>query len=266
VATVHGVLPEEVDIVKTPVGRLLPLAALVFAPLIVTPVAGAASPTLPDLRMTRVTRVTLDTTTIADHRLLRYTARIVNVGAGPFETNGTRSSTTESTMPVTQTIYDSDGGTQSVPTIGTMYWGGDGHNHWHITDLEGGVLTRLDNGLVVGTSAKHGFHGADNTAWDLTLPGAPQSKVYLACGGSSCDPSVLSVKEGLSVGWMDTYAYSAVFQWIDITGLKNGKYMLTMTADPNRYFAEADATNNSASATLRIGSGGVKILSRSGGA
>jgi hypothetical protein len=255
--------------VKTRIGRVLSVTAIVASALVALmgmSAADAASPLLPDLRMTRVTKVTIDTTTISGHRLLRYTARIVNVGAGAFETTGTRASTSDTTMPAVQNIYQSDGSIQSVPTNDTMYWAGDGHNHWHVTDLEGGVLTRLDNGVVVGTSAKHGFHGADDTAWDLTLPGAPQSKVYLACGGSSCDPSALSVTEGISVGWMDTYAYSAVFQWIDITGLKNGKYILTQAADPFGYFDEADTTNNTASATLRIGSGGVKILSRTGGA
>jgi len=216
--------------------------------------------------MGKVTRVTLDTTTIPGHRLLRYTARIVNVGAGPLDATGTRGSTSDVTMPVVQNIHQSDGSIDNVPTSDTMYWAGDGHNHWHITDLEGTVLKRLDSGVVVGTSAKHGFHGADSTAWDLTLPGAPQAKVFLACSGSSCDPAALSVNEGLSVGWMDTYAYSAVLQWIDITGLKNGKYVITQSADPFGYFDEADTANNTASATLHIGSGGVRVLSRSGGA
>ena len=256
---------------KTHPGRILSLAlaaivASVLVPLANSPGADAATPLLPDLRMTRVTKVALDTTTIAGHRLLRYTARIVNVGAGPFETTGTRASTSDSTMPATQDVYQSDGSVQAVPTDDTFYWAGDGHNHWHITDLEGGVLTRLDNGVVVGTSAKHGFHGADDTAWDLALPGAPQSEVYMACSGNSCNMSTLSVTEGISVGWMDTYKYSVVFQWIDITGLKNGKYVLTQSADPFGYFDETDDTNNTASATVRITGTGVSVLSRTGGA
>lgn len=244
----------------------VPILAAALAPLGLGSNADAASRLLPDLRMTRVTKVAIDTTTISGHRLLRYTARIVNVGAGPFETTGTRASTSDSTMPVTQHVYQSDGSLESVATDDTMYFAGDGHNHWHLTDLEGGVLSRLDNGIVVGTSAKHGFHGADDTAWDLTLPGAPQSKAYLACGGNSCQASALAVTEGISVGWMDTYKYSVVDQWIDITGLKNGKYVLTQSADPHHYFDESDANNNTASATLHIGSSGVTILSRTGGA
>lgn len=245
---------------------LAAIAACAFGPLASTSAHAAPSSLFPDLRMTRVTRVTIDTTTIPGHRLLRYTARIVNVGAGAFETTGSRADTSVSTFPVTQDVYQSGGGVQQVQTNDTYQWGGDGHNHWHITDLEGGVLKRLDNGVVVGTSAKHGFHGADDTAFDLTLPGAPQSEVYLACSGSSCDMNALSVNEGISVGWMDTYAYSANFQWIDITGLKNGRYLLTQSADPFGYFQESNATNNDASARLRITSTGVTVLKRIGGA
>jgi lysyl oxidase len=241
------------------------LAALVFPPVVHIPSASAASPMLPDLRMAKVSKVMIDTTTISGHRLLRYTATIVNVGAGPFETTGTRASTNESTMPLTQNIYQSDGSIVILPTNDTMYFAGDGHNHWHVTDLEGGELTREDNGVMVGTSAKHGFHAADSSAWDLTLPGAPQTKVYLACSGSGCKSSALRVTEGVSVGWKDTYGFLVVDQWIDITDLNNGRYVLTLSADPHQFFDEADATNNTASATLSIGSDSVKILSRTGG-
>lgn len=255
--------------VKRRIGSLLfsaVLAAFVFAPVVRIPAAAAASPMLPDLRMKKVTKVAIDTTTIPGRRLLRYTATIVNVGVGPLETTATRGSTSETTMPVTQNIYQSDGSVISVPTNTTMHWGGDGHNHWHVTDLEGSDLTPVDNAVVVGASAKHGFHAADSTAYNLSLPGAPQSRVYRACSGRSCIPSALSVREGVSVGWMDTYGYLLVNQWIDITDLTDGTYVLTLSADPHQYFEEADTTNNTASATLNIGGGGVTILSRTGGA
>ena len=50
------------------------------------------------------------------------------------------------------------------------------------------------------------------------------------------------------------------------TGLPNGKYRLTATADPKHLVQESSYTNNSASAAIRITNTGVTILSTSPGA
>ena len=215
--------------------------------------------------MERLTTIRADTTTIAGRRLLRYTATIVNVGDGPFEARGTRPDTSTTTMSVVQRVYDDAGGYQDIAAGSDMFWAGDGHNHWHLRDLEGGVLTRLDNGVQVGTSAKHGFRFWDGGVFDLSLPGAPRSAQYLSCG-DACKIDVLDDVMGLSVGWADTYSAGTAYQWIDITGLKGGKYKLTAMADPSQYFSETDNSNNSASATLLITKNQVRILGYSGGA
>jgi hypothetical protein len=215
--------------------------------------------------MARLSTIRGDRKTIAGHRLLRYTAQIVNVGPGPFAILGRRPDTATK-MAVVQRVHDDAGGHEDIAVPGVrMYWAGDGHNHWHLRDLEGGVLTRLDNGVLVST-AKHGFHFSDTDVFDLSLPGAPQSAQYAGCGGHSCYKGALRVKMGLSVGWMDTYSSETVHQWIDITGLKRGKYRLGVTADPAHMFSETDNTNNAASATIRITNSAVTVLSYEGGA
>ena len=73
------------------------------------------------------------------------------------------------------------------------------------------------------------------------LTGAPLDAFYLDCGA---DPTVLSQTMGLSVGWGDAYWFDIVDQWIDITGVKNGRYRLTATADAQNWFLESDETNN----------------------
>ena len=47
--------------------------------------------------------------------------------------------------------------TRDVVTPGTLVFGGDGHNHWHVNNLETSDLVRLDNGNKSGTGAKRGF-------------------------------------------------------------------------------------------------------------
>ena len=256
---------------KSRVGGLLfcaVLAASVFAPVVRIPVAAAASPMLPDMRIAKLTTIKQDTTTIPGHRLLRFTATIVNVGAGPVELKGTRPDTATPTMSVTQRIYDDGGGSTTVPSSTHMFWAGDGHDHWHLFEMAQGVLAPLSNGTnKVGTSAKEGFHFSDVGAFDLSLPGAPQSKHYLACiGNTSCDPNALSATEGISVGWGDTYRAGIAFQYIDITGVATGRYVITVTADPNGYLRESNITNNTATATIRITTSRVNVLSYGDGA
>ena len=136
-----------------------------------------------------------------------------------------------------------------------MFWSGDGHDHWHVRDVEAYELIRLDNGRRVGTGVKHGFCYFDNTPSRLWLPGAPHSSVYGGCG-TAAD---LRVTAGLSVGWGDTYPAGIAFQWIDITGLKAGRYRLRATADPANWFAKTNNANNSTWINIKLTGAGVRV-------
>ena len=235
------------------------LAVLVMAQTSPRP-AYAASDRLPDLGMANFEALQVQRTTDG-RKLLRFSSIIVNVGDGRFEARGRRPNTGASTMAVTQRIYDDAGGYRSVPTDAVMYYSGardgdDGHSHWHVRRLEGFKLTRLDNGVKVGTIAKHGFCFFDNYRY-----GSAQDPFYTvargACGDSS---SNLRVRMGLSVGWGDIYRWSLPGQYIDITGLSAGKYRLRGVADPSDWFREKDNTNNSTWVDLQITSDGVRVL------
>jgi hypothetical protein len=208
---------------------------------------------LPDLRMARLTDLSLDAT--ADgRRLLRFTTVIVNLGEGPFELHGSLPAGSQ-TMAVDQRVYDADGGGRDIDTTASMYYSGDGHNHWHVRDLESYELTRVDNGHRVGTGAKHGFCFSDNTPFRLSQAFAPQSPVYRSCGVAA-DTMVLM---GLSVGWGDMYGATLVDQYVDVTGLSPGHYRLTATADAAGWFAEADDGNNATWVDLQIGRSKVAV-------
>jgi hypothetical protein len=220
------------------------------------PAAGAAADRLPDLGMARLRDFSIDTTTRPGRRLLRFTTIIVNIGAGPFETIGRRSSTATTQMTVTQRIHNSAGSYREVSTPAVMFWSGDGHDHWHVRDVEAYRLIRLDNGRRVGTGAKHGFCYFDNTAYRLWLAGAPSTPVYGGCGAAGD----LQVTTGLSVGWGDLYPAGIAFQWIDITGLRSGRYRLRATADPANWFAETNNANNSTWVNIKLTGSGVRVV------
>jgi Lysyl oxidase len=217
------------------------------------PAAASAADRLPDLGMARLSDIKTDSGA-GGSRLLRYTTTIVNVGTGPFEVRAQRALTSDMEMTVGQRIYNDLGGWRDVPTTATAHFGGDGHLHWHLRDLEHSELTRLDNGVKVGTSTKHGFCFWDLVKYRLALPGAPGSAVYdrAGCGG----PSSLAVSMGLSVGWGDAYPSSLPDQNIDITGLGPGRYQLSVTADAGGWFAESNEFNNFTWVDLQIKSKG----------
>jgi hypothetical protein len=230
--------------------------------------AQAATLRPPDLGMAHLRDFTIDTSAIPNRKLLRFTTESVDVGAGPLELHGQRPDTSTALMSVSQRIYDNSGGYMEVRVPATMHWSGDdGHNHWHTTDFVRTDLIRPDNGVKLGSSAKQDFCLVDSHAYRTTLPGAPQSSVYLSagCRGPSGQAS-LEVTMGISVGWGDVYSRSLTRQWIDITGLANGRYRIQAYADPNRWYQESNETNNSTWATLRIRKNSVKVLALGPGA
>lgn len=216
--------------------------------------AVAAADNLPDLRMARL--VDFKTEQSPDgRRLMRFSSIIVNTGDGRFEVNGKRPSQSADTMSVRQRIYNTAGGYRGRPTTATMFYAGDGHNHWHVRDLETFTLTRLDNGKKVGTGAKHGFCFYDNYRFGSTW--GPR---YTLAGGACGKSSDLRVKMGLAVGWGDIYHYTLPGQYIDITGLTPGRYRLRAVADQKNWFVEKNNRNNHTWVDLQISGSGVSVV------
>jgi hypothetical protein len=218
------------------------------------PAFAGSSARLPDLAMYRLLDFRVETTP-DNRRLLRYTTVIVNIGAGQFQAEGTRASSTEPEMSVVQRIFDNAGGSRVRPTTARMYFAGDGHLHWHLRDLEQSSLDNVDkdddadSGAKARRAAKHGFCFFDDGPFNLSLPGAPFEQFYTTCG---TDPTVLTQSMGISVGWGDAYHYDLPDQWVDITGVPPGRYRLTTTADAENWFRETDESNNFTWTELQI--------------
>jgi hypothetical protein len=153
---------------------------------------------------------------------------------------------------------------QDVPGVGTfrinssMSFAGDGHAHWHLGDLELGELVRLDNGVKVGTLAKHGFCFYDTTAYRLSLPGAPSSGAFRHCDGD--DDADTTVTMGLSIGWSDVYPSTIAFQYIDVTGLAPGRYRLKIGVNPALAIRERNYDNNSSWADIQLKQNSVRVV------
>ena len=58
---------------------------------------------------------------------------------------------------------------------------------------------------------------------------------------------------GISVGWSDEYHSTLADQYVNITGVPDGTYCLTSTADPRGKLVEVSKANNAAGAKITIG-------------
>lgn len=228
------------------------------------PAASAAGEAVPDLAMAPLNGFRIQT--INGRRLLRFTAMMVNVGAGIFEVRGSRPSTSNP-MVMSQVLYESSdrnlGVARQIRTGAVGKWSGDGHDHWHVQEM-----MRYDLWGSSGTQrgAKVGFCFLDSDAYQLSLPGARSTPYYrnAMCGNS---PSALSNTMGLSIGWGDEYTWDLAYQWVDITNLPSGSYTLRAKVDPYGYFLEQNEANQCAYTRISwtSGSNAVTVQSRGNG-
>jgi hypothetical protein len=233
------------------IGLLTPATASLIAPR----AAGGATELQPDLAMAPLGDFHVEV--VNGRRLLRFTAMMVNVGAGHFELRGARASTSQP-MRMTQVLYASTARnaavTQQIPTNAVASFAGDGHGHWHVNEM-----MRYDMWGTGGTfrGAKVGFCFLDSDPWATTLPGYNGS--YYRGSMCSTNPGVLSNRMGISVGWGDEYEYYLAWQWVDITNVPAGTYTVRATVDPYGFFTESNETNQCAWARVRFGASGGSV-------
>jgi hypothetical protein len=96
------------------------------------------------------------------------------------------------------------------------------HGHYHVRDFSSYELLTLDGSVVVA-GHKQGFCFEDSFKYD---------------GGKShgydCD------YQGITSGWGDWYYKQLVGQWIDITGVPQGDYIVRVTINMASIFDEGD--------------------------
>lgn len=221
------------------------------------PVAAAPRVQLPDLRMAKPRDVRL--TREHGRRLLRFTTIIVNEGRGPMDVVGRRSCRSISrcpTMRVRQRLRRTDGTWQVRTTDARMqYEVGDGHRHWHLVDFEEYRLYRLGTASTKPrVGRKFGFCFFD-VARIRPFGAARRQYQERACG----TPSSRKVHVGLSGGWSDEYPWDFAGQYVDVTGLPRGDYLLCVTADPNKSLRQVTTRNDQAWVRLRIGRTGIVV-------
>lgn len=257
-------------------GRFLALAAsgsLVAA--LVAAVAGAQTPAppadpnpclgpeaaellCPDLRMDRPSDFRIDRRTKRGRRLLRMRNSIDSVGLGPASLRGRRDG--RKTMSARQVITRADGTRELVRTGARLYFQPipDQGRYWKFANAARFELWSLDaNGRklrLVRTGPKQNYCLRD---LERTRPSrrSPRREVFPAC---SRDSDESRVTLGTSVGWSDIYPAGYHQNWIDVTGVPRGRYLVVQIADPRNGIWELDETNNDAETLVDLPSGRAK--------
>ncbi len=202
--------------------------------------------------MKRPSGLALDYTVQPGRVVLRAGNSIDNVGRGPVELHGVR--TSRYFMKGRQRIYRRAGGRLGITTGARVFFKFVPRQlrYWKFQRAAAFVLWRIDS---VGRRTKAVRRGpkVSYCLRDLGhsrpgLPRSPATYVYPAC---STEAHEMRVTLGTSVGWSDIYPPTYPEQWIDVTGLR-GCFAYRHTADPRNGIYESNERNNSATTVVRL--------------
>lgn len=119
------------------------------------------------------------------------------------------------------------------------------HGHYH---LQGYALYELLN--LNGTPVVINGHGVIGHKQAFCLLDSVQVSPTAGPAKYTC------TNQGISVGWSDVYDASLDCQWIDVTGVPAGNYLLRVTINGGlngtHVFAESDYSDNTATVTVTI--------------
>ena len=184
---------------------------------------------------------------------LAFLSAVENDGRGPMLLVGTRPDQSSPAMTVEQLVRRSDGSASTLGVDGEIrFVRSETHRHWHFLDFERYDILTAD-GKTVGRDEKTGFCLGDryNASRSVQLPGEPQQPVWTQeCGRGQ--PERLIVREGISPGYGDDYVPRLEGQWIDITGLPAGSYVLRHRVNVGRVLRESDYGNNAAETPFEL--------------
>ena len=198
---------------------------------------------LPDLRTLPMTELRLQPLP-GGWRFIRLANTIWNSGQGPLELIGEFNADTNQTR-VHQQIYTSTDSQRRI-LVGEFVWHPT-HDHWHMGQFTLYELWALNPdlslGSIVASSDKLSYCAMDTDPVDLGHPRFSLRRGYVGCG---------QYKQGLSVGWGDTYQSFLDGQSLDVTGLPDGYYALISAVNPDGLILEENYANNAARAYLEL--------------
>jgi hypothetical protein len=184
---------------------------------------------------------------------LGFTSAVKNVGHGPLLISGRRASADVATMAADQ-VVDRAGAPQAVvPDVGRLrYVVSPDHRHWHLLGFDRYQLRHAGRRGSVASDRKTGFCLGDRyPVLGRPPPAAPARPVYTSRCGLG-DPTLMGIQEGISVGYGDNYAATLEGQYLRLTGLPSGRYVLVHRVNADRRLRELRYGNDAASVLIEL--------------
>jgi hypothetical protein len=154
------------------------------------------------------------------------------------------------TQTGTRRLLRFDTGTQNTgnadlsigdPTQNACFQWSACHQHYHFRGVGRYTLYQADGTTVAAVGHKQGFCLEDVEPIPSLSPPPADPAVPFVC-----------TNQGLHVGWEDVYPNDVDCQWIDITGLAAGQYILDVIINAEHYLPESNYANNEARISVMI--------------
>ena len=241
-----------IRVVPVAAALLLSAAALAVAARPGSTTAGAR---LPDLVQELPGELEITVTGPAARPIYRlgFRSAVSNVGRGPLVITGRRASADAATMTADQVVERHDAPKAVVPDVGRLrYVVSPDHRHWHLLGFDRYLLRPAGRAAAAARDRKTGFCLGDRyPVLDHKLGAAVQSPAYTSRCGLG-DRQLMGIEEGISVGYGDDYAATLEGQYLPLTGLASGRYVLVHRVNVDRRLRELRYGNNAASLLLGL--------------
>lgn len=183
-------------------------------------------------------------------RCLRFDGIVGNTGEGAFEIAYVHRK--GDGISAVQRVFYEDGTFADRFAIPSEFH--PTHAHFHVKDFYVARLWQTDHtgrrlgSRPVARGDKSGFCPQDSDP--LEANGSPQQPHY-TCMVDGPDGTRLQVV-GISAGWRDVYPYELPDQYVEITDVPDGRYVLEIELDPDDVFVEEDDSNNTVCTVVQL--------------
>jgi hypothetical protein len=189
----------------------------------------------------------------AGRERLVFLSAVENTGIGPLLVSGSRPNVEQGEMTAVQLIRREDGSASTHPLRARLrFVVSETHRHWHLLGFERYEL-RSPEEQTMGHDRKTGFCLGDryDVHASTRLPGEPVRAVWTQeCGRGQSKR--LRIEEGLSPGFGDDYVPLLEGQYVDVTNLAEGRYVLVHRVNSDRDLREESYGNNASSALIEL--------------
>ena len=203
-------------------------------------------------------------------RCLRFNHGEYNFGDGPLEIHlypGKGTITDEGlAADIYQRIYSSDGKITQRVAGPAIFHHAHGHYHnlqWRTAALYerrpdgtlGDLVATMPEKGVCTVDVRNGRFGQRRDSplvYGNTDPAPCVNPSHQDPNPDAAFPNESFIRSGISVGWADIYPWSLVDQYIDISNVRDGKYVIVAQVDAKNLIREKRETNNTVMACVEI--------------